>query len=322
MTAAANAINVVRTAILGMNAAMLANPIGLLVALIVGLVATFIYLWNNVDGFKQFWIDAWKLIQDKAGQAKDWIVEKWNNIGTWFSNKFSAIKKAGKDAIDNVKKFFSDGYKNITNKFASIGSWFGEKFRNAWTNIKNAFSNWGSFFSELWGKVKNKFGDIGSKIGSTMGGAVKTAMNGIIRLIEGAINKGIGLINSAIKLANKLPTINLSTLPKISLPRLAKGAVVDKETPAIIGEDGAEAVVPLERNTQWIDKVASKFENRMDGVSSQILIERMNRIINLLEQMMDKNIYLDSGVLVGELASGIDASLGAKYKHIQRRNTR
>jgi hypothetical protein len=170
--------------------------------------------------------------------------------------------------------------------------------------------------------VKNKFGDIGSKIGSTMGGAVKTAMNGIIKLIEGAINKGIGLINSAIKLANKLPTIKLSTMPKISLPRLAQGAVVDKETPAIIGEDGAEAVVPLERNTQWIDKVAAQFEGKMDGVSSQILIERMNKIINLLEQMMDKNIYLDSGVLVGELASGIDASLGTKYKYIQRRNTR
>ena len=44
----------------------------------------------------------------------------------------------------------------------------------------------------------------------------------------------------------------------ISLPRLATGGVVRGATAAIIGEDGAEAVVPLERNRQWIRAVAEE----------------------------------------------------------------
>ena len=59
MAAAASALSKVKLAIVAMNTALLANPIGIVVALIAGLVAAFIYLWNNVDGFRQFWLDAW-----------------------------------------------------------------------------------------------------------------------------------------------------------------------------------------------------------------------------------------------------------------------
>jgi hypothetical protein len=39
---------------------------------------------------------------------------------------------------------------------------------------------------------------------------------------------------------------------------LATGGVVRKATAAVIGEDGAEAVVPLEKNTGWIKKLAAE----------------------------------------------------------------
>lgn len=320
MTAAANAINVVRTAILGMNAAMLANPVGLIVALIAGLVVAFIYLWNNVDGFKKFWIDAWKMIQEKAGQAKDWIVEKWNNIGEWFSEKFSKIKQAGQDVTDKVKQFFSDSWSRITGVFSSIGSWFGDKFRNAWSQIKSAFSNWGSFFSELWGKVKNKFGDIGTKIGESISSAVKGAMNKALGKIETSINKGIRLINKAIGLANKLG-FSVGTVGEISLPRLATGTVVTRATPAIIGEDGAEAVVPLERNTQWIDKVSARFnQNLSTNIDNEMFNVKLNRIVELLEQLLTRNIYLDTGVLVGELIEPVNVEMGRQFINSKRNN--
>ena len=66
MTAAANAIKTVRIAILAMNSAMLANPIGLVVALIAGLVAAFVYLWNNNKSFRTFWLDMWEKVKSKA----------------------------------------------------------------------------------------------------------------------------------------------------------------------------------------------------------------------------------------------------------------
>lgn len=73
MAAASKAITAVKTAVFAFNAVLMANPIALIVSLIAGLVVAFIYLWNNVDGFKQFWIDAWKKIKEQASVA-------WENI--------------------------------------------------------------------------------------------------------------------------------------------------------------------------------------------------------------------------------------------------
>jgi len=332
MTAAANAVKVVRTAILGMNAAMLANPIGLIVALIAGLVAAFIYLWNNVEGFRKFWLKAWNTIKDGAVKAWNSIKKALGNIGSWFSDKFKQVQKAGKDAWNGIKnawnsagKWFSNMASKIKNAFSNIPSWFRSKFQQAWSNIKSVFSGWGSFFGGLWTKIKSKFSSIGSSLGKSMGNAVKSALNKVLSTIESTINKGIGLINSAIKLANKLPGINVGTVKKLSLPRLAEGGVLKKGQVGILEGSGAEAVVPLEKNTQWIDRVTAKFEERMhttDNLSNSILIERINTVISLLEQLLSMDIRLDSGVLVGELTPRIDARLGDKYKHIQRGNTR
>ena len=152
-----------------------------------------------------------------------------------------------------------------------------------------------------------------------MGNAVKNGMNGALSKVEGAINKGIGLINSAIRLANKLPGINVGTVGKVSLPRLAKGGVLERGQVGILEGTGAEAVVPLERNTEWIDKVAAQFNYRTENnASSDEMVRRMNRIIELLEQMIERNIYLDSGALVGELAPAMDIRLGRIYAKANR----
>ena len=323
MSAAANAIKVVRTAILGFNAALLANPVGLVVALLAGLVAAFIYLWNNVEGFRKFWIKAWDLIKSSASKAWTAIKKAFNSIGSWFSGKFKQVQKAGQDAMNSVKKWFSDAYKSVTKTFSNIGSWFGNKFRAAWTSIKNAFSSWGSFFSGLWGKVKSKFGSIGSSIGTAMGNAVKNGMNGALSKIEGAINKGIGLINSAIRLANKLPGINVGTVGKISLPRLAKGGILERGQVGILEGTGAEAVVPLENNKAWLSKLAVELDQiQHERMPQNIKNDRMEallqHIIMLLESMQNRQICLDSGVLVGELAEPINKRLGLIYNKNNR----
>jgi phage-related protein len=326
MATASSAINTVKTAILGMNTAMLANPIGLIVAVIAGLVVAFIYLWNNVDGFKQFWIDAWAWIKKSASDAWEWIKGAFAGIGTWFSEKFTLVKEAGKNAMDSVKKWFSDAWKSIKDTFSGIGKWFSTKFTEAWNGIKKAFGKFTSFFGGLWDGIKEKFSSIGTALGTAMGDAVKKGINLVIRSVENIINTGISLINGAIKLANKIPGVNVGTVKKLTLPRLAKGGVLEQGQVGLLEGTGAEAVVPLERNTQWIDRVASQFESRMkhrnEDLSNQLVIDRLNTVISMMEELMKRNIYLDSGVLVGELSAGIDANLGNRYKYIQRGNTR
>lgn len=383
MTAASNAITLVTGAFKALNLAMKANIVGLIVSVILGLVAAFIYLWNNCEGFREFWINLWEKIKSAAQIAWTFIKNTFSKIGSWFSEKFEAVQKAGKTAMDKVKKWFQDawnnvkkawsatksffvgiwngiksvfssigswfsnifqkawnGVKNIWNGaksffsgilskikgvFGSVNSWFRDKFQSAWSSIKSVFSGWGSFFSGLWTKIKSKFGSIGTSLGTSMGNAVKNGLNKVLSTVQSAINKGIGLINSAIKLANKLPGINVGTVPKISLPRLAKGGVLEKGQIGLLEGSGTEAVVPLEKNTEWIDRVAEQFEARLGTSTDEanpLIVEKLNNIINLLEQLLKMKIYLDSGVLVGELASGIDETLGARYKHMQRGSTR
>ena len=350
MTAAANAIKVVRTAMAAFNAVLLANPVGLVVAALAGLVAAFIYLWNNVEGFRNFWKSAWNTIKSLANSAwkairkyfsdawaaikKTWsavtayfrgiwsgIKSTFNSVKSWFSQTFRNAWNGIKSAWSGVRSFFSGIWSGIRGVFGSVASWFRNTFRNAWNNIKSVFSGWGSFFSGLWGKVKSKFGSIGTSIGSAMGNAVKKGMNGALSLVEKAINKGIGLINSAIRLANKLPGINVGTVSKISLPRLAKGGVLEKGQVGILEGSGAEAVVPLENNRAWLSKVAEDLDElqmtKQPGSNIDIL-PRLNRIIELLENLFGMQIRLDSGALVGELAPAVDARLGRMYRTASR----
>lgn len=354
MTSAANAIKVVRTAILGMNAAMLANPIGLIVALIAGLVVAFIYLWNNVDGFREFWINAWNKIKSMASTAgnaiskamssawkgiknawssttkffKDiWsgITKTFSNVKSWFSNTFKQAWNGIKNIWNGAKSFFRGIWSSVTGTFGNVSGWFSSKFKSAWSSIKNVFSGWGSFFGGLWDKIKSKFGSIGSKLGSTMGNAVKSGLNRVLSTIEKSINKGIGLINSAIKLANKLPGINVGTVPKISLPRLEKGGVLKRGQIGLLEGSGAEAVVPLERNQAWLSKVAQDL-NELQGSypmqNDSRLYSVLNRIIDLLDELTAMKICLDSGVLVGELTPAIDIKLSDRWAHSLRGNTR
>lgn len=101
MTAAANAIKTVRTAILAMNAAMLANPIALIVALIAGLVAAFIYLWKNNEGFRKFWLDMWEKVKSASSKVIDAVKNKFNDL---------------KEGLNKVKTIFSDIQKTISEK--------------------------------------------------------------------------------------------------------------------------------------------------------------------------------------------------------------
>ena len=75
------------------------------------------------------------------------------------------------------------------------------------------------------------------------------------------VNAAISGINTMIKTINKVPGVNISTVPKI--PKLAKGGIIDSPTIAMVGEAGREAVMPLENNTGWITDLASKVADRM-----------------------------------------------------------
>ena len=114
-------------------------------------------------------------------------------------------------------------------------------------------------FVVLWNKCEG-FRNFFKKMWDTIGGVVKGAINGII--------KSINILLDAINLVGKgLDFISGGTMGfEIGkIPYLAKGGIVDRPTLAMVGEAGKEAVVPLENNTEWIDKLAEKIGSKGGG---------------------------------------------------------
>ncbi len=96
------------------------------------------------------------------------------------------------------------------------------------------------------------------------------------------------------------------------IPALAKGGVVDKATLAMVGEDGAEAVMPLERNTGWIDGLAGKLNAKAQSSDSSSILARLGAIESLLGQLLakDTTLVLNTGVLVGATAGKMNGTMG------------
>lgn len=120
MTAAANAVKSVRIAILALNTALRANPIGIVISLIAGLVAAFIYLWNNNEDFRKFWLNMWEKIKSATSKAIGAVKNKINDIKAalavvkstfggikdTITEKMDAARAKVKGVIDKIKGFF------------------------------------------------------------------------------------------------------------------------------------------------------------------------------------------------------------------------
>lgn len=126
-----------------------------------------------------------------------------------------------------------------------------------WEKIKEIFSRIGEFFGTLWDRVKSTFVSFATSIGDAISGAIKTAINSVISYIENTINRAVDLINGAIGLINKLPGVNVGTIGRVSLPRLAQGGVLNGAQTVIAGEAGPEAIIPLDKLFAQMDKMAT-----------------------------------------------------------------
>lgn len=166
---------------------------------------------------------------------------------------------------EGFRKFWINLWNGIKSTAKSVADWIGGAFQKASQAVKNAFSGIGNFFSNLWNGIIGTFKSVGTKIGNAIGGAFKSAVNAVIRTVENAINFIPNSINKALNLINKLPNVNIPRMSTISLPRLAKGGVVDTPMIAQIGEAGKEVVMPLENNTGWIRDLAKQINANGGG---------------------------------------------------------
>ena len=268
-----NFVNSVASAIVG----FVKNAASAIAGFFKNLWATIQGIWSAVSGwFKSKVIDPLvnffaPIVQWISGFFQGcWIIIQavWAAVSGWFkTNVIDPVVNFFTPIPGIIGGFFSGLWTSIQSIWATVSGWFnlnviqplvnffapivesiGGFFANLWASICSIWQAAGTWFSEnVTTPINNAFQAIGD--------FVKGIFNGLIGLVEGMINRIIGAINSFIGGFNDVvgwgasfigvDWEGLATIPEVSLPRLAKGGIVDSPTILEAGEAGTEAIVPL-----------------------------------------------------------------------------
>ncbi len=261
----------------------ISGVITILKGIIQFIVGVFTLDWGKAwEGIKNIFGGVWDIIVGLASAAWNTIKSIFEPIGTFFSGCWNKITEAFSNMVNWFKEKFDQGFTAIKNAFSGVGAFFS----GVWEGIKSTFSHvtdwFKDTFSKAWTAVKNVFctgGKIFDGIKEGIANVFKTVVNGIIRGINKIIKVPFDAINGML---NKLRNLEIAgfkpfsgfirTLSVPQIPLLAKGGVVDSATVAMIGEAGKEAVVPLDRNTEWMDALADKIASRTSSPSKIVLM--------------------------------------------------
>lgn len=262
-----------------LNAVLMANPIVLIVTAIAAVIAILVVLYTKCEGFRNFVNSVASAIVGFVKNAASAIAGFFKNLWATIQGIWSAVSGWFKSkVIDPLVNFFAPIVQWISGFFqgcwiiiqavwAAVSGWFnlnviqplvnffapivesiGGFFANLWASICSIWQAAGTWFSEnVTTPINNAFQAIGD--------FVKGIFNGLIGLVEGMINRIIGAVNGFIGGFNDVvgwgasfigvDWEGLATIPEVSLPRLAKGGIVDSPTILEAGEAGTEAIVPL-----------------------------------------------------------------------------
>lgn len=208
------------------NAALtvLTSPIFLVILAIVALIAIGVLIYKN-----------W-----------DWISAKAKEFGEIVKNAFLSMKNKVVSYFNYMKDALNYRISIIRSSLTAIGDYvkntISGKFNTFKNNVIGAFTAIKSVGMNIWEGIKAGF---------------KNGINGVINLVNGFVRR----INSLITKVNSAgDSLGISPISfRVGeIPKLAKGGIVSESTLANIGENGAEAVLPLENNTSWMDTLVDK----------------------------------------------------------------
>jgi len=251
-----------------------------------------VYVWNVVATWfdtnviqpvTKFFSDLWTGVSTAASKAWDGIVEVWQKVSGWFDTTvIQPVSTFFSDAWTKLKNGASDAWTGIKNVFKKIPEWFESKFKSAWTKVKNVFSTGGKIFDGIKEGITAAFKTVVNKI---IGG-----INKVIAKPFNAINKVLDKIRG-VSILGITPFSGLGSISVPQIPLLAKGGVLKRGQVGLLEGDGAEAVVPLDRNKAWIRSVAQSMLRELSRVSSTGAGIVNNRNTRMSEYSFTQNIY-------------------------------
>ena len=264
------------SAVMGIvNAVMMASPVtwiilGIVAALaaVVAIIVIVIKYWDEIkaatkkcwDKIKEIISTAIDAIVDFFKKIIGWVKENWQGLLLFIVNPFAGAFKLVYDNCEVFRNFID----NFIEKIKSVIS-------SGFSSIKDKII---SPIREAFNSVRQVFSNLVSTIGEKLE-AAKEKVRSVIEAIKGFFNFDFKW--PKIKMPKfsitpdgwKIGDLLKGSIPKLSINWYAQGGVFEQPTLFSyggnniggLGEAGAEAIVPLENNTKWLDKIAEKLSS-------------------------------------------------------------
>ena len=206
-------IDSVKTAMTGLFAAMSANPIVAVIAIIAGLVVALVTLWNTNEDFRNAVTAIWDSIKNVwesvkeafanfvaaigekieavkvfFGNLKDAVLEKFSAMKEVVSDKFSQIKETMGTTMQAAKDTVSEKLQNMKNAYSEHGGGIKGIAAAAMEGVKGYYSAGYTFIDNLTG---GKLSAVANKFKSKMSEAKQAVLNKISE-IKNSFSNGLG----------------------------------------------------------------------------------------------------------------------------------
>lgn len=235
-------------------------------ALVAGVIAGIVFaisqivivVHDNWDAIKSWW----------SGTAVPFFQMVWNYIVQFISNIAAGIKEKVMLIVNVIASVIRGSISTISAVFNGIKNTISSILNAIKTTIisivqsivtgstaplQNMKTAWVNVFNTIKSSIVN--------IMSSMWNGIRNVINSILSGIQSMANNVINGINTVIRAMNAIPKINLSipTVGQISIPHLAKGAVIppNKEFLAVLGDQssGTNIEAPLDTIKQALAEV-------------------------------------------------------------------
>ena len=230
----------------------------------------------------------------------------WNTIKALINTVWTWLKSLATQVFTSIKNAVSQAWTAIQTTTTEIWNGIGEALTLLWETIKTTagetFTGIKDTIVEAWNALKDRTGEIWDGIWNSIKGAINNIISGVedmVNRVVSGINTMIDGINSLISSIPGVPGGAIPNLGTVSLPRLAQGGFVRANTPqlAMIGDNRhqGEVVAPEDKLQEMVDRavaMASKDSTGMSDYYLEVMVDLLQRIIELIEQM-DLTVTID-----------------------------
>lgn len=268
------ALNGMTVAQYALNLAMSLNPVGIVIAAITALVAAFLYLWKNVDGFKEFWIDAWNNMLDFVGDCIEGVQKFFKDLEKKWANTWNNIVDFLGTAVEKVKGFFNKIINFVKNNWQGLLAFLVNPFAGA---FKLLYDNCDGF--------RNK-------------------INSTFENVKNIVKKGIDKVKSFLNFKWKFPDLKLphfsisgsanpldwieKGVPKLAVEWYAKGALLKGATAFGVNADTGSLMVGGEAGTEVIAPVSELNGMIRNAVNNEEVVFYLQQLIEKINNLTDR----------------------------------